>query len=286
MVALGPNETIVGGRGNDQLGAVGAYDTIKAGPGRAQLYGGPHSTLISGAGGDLLVDTHDDATIQLSSSDNEVVVSGNHDRVLCSPTSQHDVIYANPSDSVDPTCVNDNAQVLPVAQSPFAVLGGRPADVRHTSAVSADARRLGDVKLSDDPFIAGNGSANDPFIADCYDFTPEQDCTAPFPTRSLPKFWQNEYVPSYKCPASHPWLVNQQYEPLRMELLKGVQVNQNFVDVNITGGRKTFDPKANYFTGTLTGFPYSSATSWATAGDGAYQIVLHCTSNRARAFPG
>ena len=273
MVALGPNETIVGGPDNDQLGALGPYATIKAGPGTAQLFGGPHATLISGTGGDLLTDSYDDGTIQLTGSGNEVVVSGNHDRILCSPTSRDDVIYDNRTDSVDPTCVQDNAQVLPVTHSPFAVGVARQALVRLASDTVCSA-------------VCGHGSTNVSEIGDCSNVPVDQDCAAAFPRRSLPNFWQNEYVPSYKCPSSHPYLVNKRYEPMRMELINGVQVNQHFVDVSITGGLRSFKPGADYFLGTLTGLTYSSATSWATAGDGSYQIVLHCTNNTARVFPG
>jgi hypothetical protein len=54
------------------------------------------------------------------------------------------------------------------------------------------------------------------------------------------------------------------------------------IQVTITG--KSYFNEAtrpNLFSGTLTGFPNSSATNWLwDLGTNSYQVILHCTSNR------
>jgi hypothetical protein len=74
-----------------------------------------------------------------------------------------------------------------------------------------------------------------------------------FASHSLSWLWNNEYVPAYKCPDSHPWLLNKGYAP---------------------GVSTTPDRYAN---GPATGFPNPSATSWSL-GTSSYQVRLHCTN--------
>src|SRR5437764_4151701 len=61
IVALGAGETISGGAGGDQLGALADHVTIRGGGGRDTVYGGRRGTLVGGTS-DLLADTTDDAT--------------------------------------------------------------------------------------------------------------------------------------------------------------------------------------------------------------------------------
>jgi hypothetical protein len=60
-----------------------------------------------------------------------------------------------------------------------------------------------------------------------------------------------------------------------------LDARRNPIDVNITG-YSYFEERTppNLFSGTLTGFPNSSASNWVWGGTHWYRIVLHCTSDR------
>jgi hypothetical protein len=253
IIGLGSGETIVGGGSDDELGAVGDHVTIRAGRGNELIVGGPGGTLVGGAGHDLLIDRHDGATVRVTSSGNEVIVSGHHDRVLCSPGSHNDLIYKGKSDSISQTCRADHARVLPVTS------------LRSASPASAVAHSAA---------VTGSGSNEDPYTAPCdnpADFT----CTVSgFPARTLARQWDNEYVPAYKCPQDHPDLEpSKYYTRFGTTLFAGVEVQGlGPVGVSITG----YLPG---YTGTKTGFPNSSATSWSVY-PATYKVILHCTRPR------
>lgn len=265
IVALGPHETIYGdGPAADQLGAIADHVTIRAGSGNDLLYGGRGARLIGGSGHDLLIDTGADATVVISSRQNVVVLSGKHDRVICSPGSRGDVIYVRASDSVSRGCRVSGARVRPFAA--FAVA----QHARHVDAAT----------------VTGRGTNDDPYVAPC---SPPVgvDCTVTgFPARELNGFWANEYVPAYRCPADHPYLLNESYAPPGTTLPVGVGVRGlGPIGMSITGA-STINPDSVFslMTGTRTGFPYSSATNW-TFGKNSYQLELHCTSDKRRGRP-
>ncbi|WP_338176759.1 hypothetical protein [Candidatus Dormiibacter inghamiae] len=263
IVALGANEAILGGPGNDQLGSLGANATIVGGAGPDLIFGGPHATLVGGPGRDVIVDTYDGATIRVTGSHSKVKVSGADDKVSCEPSSQDDLIYANPSALIDSSCQANHAQVLLHGD------GAKP--------FAATAR------------VQGTGTNDDPYVAPC-DNPAGQDCTvSSFPARSLTGFWANEYVPAYRCPSDHPYL--------RVILSPDVGVPDGVetrpkeprpIGVAITGvssvasqgPQPLVEPRLT--TGTLTGFPHSSATNWSTSTN-TYQVVLNCTSSTATA---
>ena len=133
--------------------------------------------------------------------------------------------------------------------------------------------------------LHGDGSNANPFVAPCDD--PQTvDCTiTAFPVRSLSGAWANEYVPAYRCPADHQYLLNQGYSPPFTSWGPGVQIMEdqtpNAIGVSIEGNSYFDEPSPpNLFSGTLTGFPNSSAINWLWGGTHWYKVVLHCSSNR------
>jgi hypothetical protein len=136
--------------------------------------------------------------------------------------------------------------------------------------------------------VTGDGSNGNPYTAPCS--TSGVDCTVnSFPARALGGFWSNEYVPAYKCPADHPYLLYRYYAPFGTTLAYGVEVGGlGPVGVSITGISSTKVPRPglpplDMVTGTLTGQGYSSATNWD--GDGsAYTVILHCTSDQSDGY--
>ncbi|MFL5832020.1 MAG: calcium-binding protein [Solirubrobacteraceae bacterium] len=270
IAALGAHETIVGGNRDDNLAALGDGVTIIGGAGDDLLYGGRDATLIGGKGHDLLTDRGANATINADSGD-VVIAEGRHDRVVCSRGSRNVTVYAGRSDSVSSACRTGHGHVLPL---------GRSRSVRHTARATA-----GDV--------TGDGSNGNPFTAYCN--SPGAGCAVAFPARTLKGAWANEYVPAYKCPGSFPYLLNKNYAPGGATWGPGVEIQRNQyrdlgypIQVTITG--KSYFNEAtrpNLFSGTLTGFPDSSATNWlwdlgmgGRGGPNSYQVILHCTSNR------
>ncbi|MCD2157985.1 hypothetical protein LQL77_30100 [Rhodococcus cerastii] len=133
--------------------------------------------------------------------------------------------------------------------------------------------------------VTGNGTNETPFTAPCSNTSTEGDCLVDnFPARAL-RGMTNEFVPAYQCPVDHPWLTNYNYAPAGTALVPGVEISGlNPIGVSITG--RNDDPKNNAtldgfdyaVVGTLTGFPYSSATNWSIDKHW-YRVVLHCTNN-------
>jgi hypothetical protein len=273
IVALGSGETISACSRSSELGALGKRDTIVVGGGHELVVGGPDDKIIaSGTGHDLVVDTHPNATIELESPGDEVIVSGHHDHVVCSGDAFGEEIHKNSSDSVSKSCLKDHNQVKQDALMlvPAARIARAPA--AHAAAVS------------------GNGSDSNPYTAPC-DRPPNQppgaaaSCTVSFPARTLSGFWANEFVPAYSCPASRyvdtnfPYLVNQNYAPAGTALLNGVEVQ----GLGPIGAEIRFPKWTQYYysyrfyaTGTLS--RGSSATNW-TLGSASYRVVLHCTND-------
>jgi hypothetical protein len=264
IAALGSHETIVGGNRGDDLAALGDDVTIIGGAGNDLLYGEGGATLVGGGGHDLLVDRGANATIRAGSGDT-VIASGRNDRVLCSRGSRNVTVYAGTTEFVSSRCRAGHGRVL----SPSSLR--QPALPAPTPSV-----------------ITGDGSNDHPFVAPCDD-PGNVDCTiAAFPQRTLSGAWANEYVPAYKCPSDHPYLLNHGYAPPFTSWGPGVEVVREEVspwgfpiNVSITGNSYFDEPTPpNMFSGTLTGFPNSSATNWAWGGTHWYRIVLHCSSNR------
>lgn len=263
IVALGAGETISGGAGGDQLGALADHVTIRGGGGRDTVYGGRRGTLVGGTS-DLLVDTKDDATFEITGSNTRVVAGGRHGRVLCAPGARNAVIYADRDDSIASSCRRNHARVLHLASARSSGPSARP---RPTAVASA---------------VSGDGSNGSPFVAPC---DPGPGCTVgSFARRYLDGFWANEYVPAYRCPSSDPYLLNKKYTPAFSVIGNGIEIQQgHFIEwpigINIDG-QSSVDSR---FSGTLTGYPNSSATSWDTRRN-YYQVILHCTADRNRGY--
>jgi RTX calcium-binding nonapeptide repeat (4 copies) len=96
IIGLRSGETIVGGSGADQLGALRRNPTIRGGGGDDLIHGGPrHDVIYGGAGNDLIIDPRGaTATIYTGTG---------RDRVVCARGSVTRV-FANRGDSIAPTC--------------------------------------------------------------------------------------------------------------------------------------------------------------------------------------
>jgi hypothetical protein len=262
VAALGSHQTIVGGRRSDHLAALGDHVTIIARGGHDRVYGARGARLVGGSGRDLLVARGVDTTLRAGRGD--VVVARRDARVLCSRSSRNVTIYAGEDASVSSTCRAAGARVLSLSQ----------LEVPDRPAATPSA-------------VEGDGSNDNPFVAPCDD-PGNVDCTiTAFAARTLNGSWANEFVPAYKCPAGHQYLLNQNYAPSFTTWGPGVEIWFDStplgtpVDVAITGYSYFDEPTPpNLFSGTRTGFPNSSATNWLWGGSHWYRIVLHCTSDR------
>jgi hypothetical protein len=296
MLGLGGQQRIVGGGDHDQLGARGAAsvvlgrggpdlihggatsdrlgggpgqdlihghdgpDMILGGAGRDRIYGGPGLDRIrSGPGRDRVIDDRGATTVRAGSGRDRVDVADGRgdDRVLCTAGSLARVV-ADAGDQVGDGCRVVTERVVARWSG-----SGPPARA---------AQR-----------VTGDGSNDRPFVMDC-GRTDLVDCDlGPFPRRTLNGFWANEFVPAYKCPTTHPYLLRQDYAPWGTSLPQGVEVRglkSGNVGVSMTGIStvKVEGRDGRYPTGALTGPGQSSATSW-TGGEAIYQVILHCTSD-------
>lgn len=271
MLGLGPRQRIVGGRGHDQLGVrglagrifgAGGPDLIHGGPGRDRLHGGRGRDLIYGGGGrdlisggpgrDRVIDRSGAAIVRAGGGDRVEVADGDgDDQVLCT-AGWAARLAVDRHDRVDPSC------------------SGR-AEVTYRRPVARAAQQP----------VTGNGSNDNPYTAPC-DNPQLIDCTvSSFGRRSLTGWWTHEFVPAYKCPADHPYLLGRWYAPFGTFLPQGVEVDGlGPIGVAITGWSSTTPPGQDFlvFTGTTTGYPNSSATSWRTETN-YYRVILHCTSD-------
>jgi hypothetical protein len=277
MVGLGPRQRIVGGLRHDQLGFRGAAgrifgaagpDLIHGGPGRDRLYGGRGDDLIYGGGGrdrlrggpgrDRLIDGRGATTVRGTGSDRIDVADGRgDDRVLCAggPIRR---IELDRDDRIGPGC------------------SGRLARLVYRRPEAAPLARA-----AQGP-VAGDGSNLTPYTAPCDD-PGLVDCTvSSFAARSLTGWWANEYVPAYRCPRDHRYLLDQGYAPFGTRLPRGIEVQGlGPIGVSITGWDTTTPPPGRVFPwviGTTTGGVDSSATSWSF-GTNSYRVILHCTSD-------
>ncbi len=266
IFALGPNEVVFGGEGRNEIRALAANVTIYGGRGSNYVWAGQGATVFGGTGSDTLIDTGSRATLWVKSRHTEVVMYGRDGRVRCTRGARGALIYVAASDTVGRTCRAVHARVVPVAR----LHGARPTGIGGPGVVT------------------GDGSNGNPFVAPCSD-PGAVDCTVNFfPLRALKGWPDNQNVPAYRCPDDHPYLVTTPYAPFGWTLGPGVQVQEDWGDnpisVSITGYSHVDDhgdPTVGsiLFTGTLTGFPNSSATNWNIFGHW-YKVVLHCTSNR------
>ncbi|MFC4944780.1 hypothetical protein [Pseudonocardia sp. GCM10023141] len=105
--------------------------------------------------------------------------------------------------------------------------------------------------------------------------------------------WASETVPSYTCPADHPYLTKEKYAPDFTTLPPGLEIFESpyypdrmwRIGVSITGWDLTPDPTGvhtNLIRGTKSGPLDSSATNWSLD-KAQYMVRLHCTSDPAEA---
>lgn len=133
--------------------------------------------------------------------------------------------------------------------------------------------------------IEGEGTNESPYVGECSDPLGEH-CTIDTFERRTVEPWHGGFVPAYRCPADHPWLVNHDYAPIFTALPLGVEVDGlGPIGVSITGAfsdverdQRTAEGVWRVYRGTRTGFPWSHARNWS-AEQRTYRVVLHCTNN-------
>jgi len=251
IAALGSRETIVSGAVGDELGAVG--DGVR---------------IESRGGHGMIVDLGNNGRILVGGRGNTVVVSGSRDSVVCARGSGRDVIYIARTDTVDTACRTEGNTVLFTGH-----LHARPR-----AAASAAS-------------VTGTGTNADPYVEQCTQRGSPDQCAIVFPARTLSGFWANEYVPSYKCPANRPFLVDRDVnQAFGTKVPRGVQIEGlGPIGVSITRTLPvTVDTPTLKVTGmagqTATGYPNSSATNW-TFGSNSYRVVLHCNFFSEQFYP-
>ncbi len=284
ILGLGERQTIVGGPGHDQLGARGAGAQIRGGrgndlihghrgrqrlsggAGHDHIFGGPgRDRLHGGRGNDRLVDLQGATVVITGAGRNRVDVAAgdSDDRVRCSPGSTNR-IRADRGDRLHPRCLRATSSVV------------YPGPPRKTPKARATQQQS----------VSGSGTHDSPYIAACDDETQDPCLVSAFAARSLSGLWANEFVPAYKCPASHPYLYNKVYAPFGTALLGGVEVvGLGPIGVSITGFFSVDLSTVFRVTGADTGTSNSSATNW-TLGTNAYQVKLHCTKTASLGYGG
>ena len=266
IVALGDEETIHGASRNDELGAIGeGAKIVPSNHGHSLIVGGPRSEIVvTGKGHNLIFSDAKGATIILESPGDEVIATGPHDEIVCAKHSSHELIEVAKGEKVSKSCRGHHNQVEHMAAT---LSAAKSSAIAHASAA-----------------VIGDGSNGFPFSADCDD--PAQvDCkVSSFAPRTLNDLWANEYVPAYRCPAGHPYLLNQNFAPAGTDLVKGVEVEGlGPIGVSITGSVAIETPQGLRTTNTTTGGVSSSATNW-TLGSASYKVILHCTSDPAHGY--
>ena len=281
MLGLGPGQRIVGGARHDELGVRGAAgrivggagtdlihggagdDRLAGGRGRDLIYGGPGRDRLSGGPGrDRLVDNGGATSVRTGSGRFRVDVAdgGGDDLVSCAAGSAGR-IDADRGDRMAPACRSARVvYVRPPSRSP----AGRAAQIP----------------------VTGDGSNDKPFVARC--FPVAVDCQVKsFAERTLGGLWSNEYVPAYRCPPEHPYLLKRSLAPFGTLLPFGVAVEGlGPVGISIAGMSNAVPPGRpwEYATGTLTGSGQSSATNWRLVSS-SYKVILHCTSDPDHSYP-
>jgi RTX calcium-binding nonapeptide repeat (4 copies) len=294
MLGLGARQRIAGGDGHDQLGARGAGGRVHGGPGRDlihgfdghnRLHGGHGHDLIHGGGGhdmirgghghdlirgghghdrlhggpgdDRFIDRQGNTVVITGPGTHHVDVSdGNQDRVRCSPGSTNNIVVDR-GDRLHRHCRS------------------QASTVRYTQPTTTQATEIAQQKP-----ITGDGSSDNPYMTACDDETKTDCVVGSFHARSLSQLWDSENVPAYRCPTSHPYLLNEDHAPPGTSLPRGVEVTGlGPIGVSITGIKTS----GGWAVGTLTGFPNSSATSWSL-NTNSYQVKLHCSRTNRNSY--
>jgi hypothetical protein len=217
------------------------------------IHGGRGDVLDGGPGNDLIIDTQGGAIVRTGPGRDKVIAPGRGDLVVCAAGSHDNLIYADRSDTIAPSCRQHRSRVL---YRPAPSVSPRPAHAAQA--------------------VTGDGGNGNPFTAPCDD-PADIDCRVDgFAGRSLSGLWANEYVPAYQCPQDHPYLLTPDYVPYGTLVPNGVEVvGLGPIGVSISGANIG---AAQLVLGTKTGFPNSSATNW-TFGTNSYKVILHCTSD-------
>jgi hypothetical protein len=266
------HDRIHAGHGHDRIHAGHGHDMIRGGHGHDRIHGGRgRDRLMGGPGRDRLIDRQGATVAVPGPGRNHVdVADGNRDRVACAAGSTNRIVVDR-GDRIHPNCRTASASIVSYRRAP-------------NEAPAAD---LPAAHAAQQP-VSGAGTNESPYTAECAD--PQNvDCTVTsFASRSLTGLWANEYVPSYKCPTSHPWLYNQSYAPQGTNLPPGVgALGLGPVGMNISGvilqQETEFDAVRQYGYGTLTGGLNSSVTNWEFDTN-SYQVQLHCTRERTHAY--
>jgi RTX calcium-binding nonapeptide repeat (4 copies) len=272
------HDMVHGGHGHDRLRAGHGHDVIRGGHGHDRIHGGRgHDRIHGGAGRDRLEGGHgrdrlidrEGATVAVAGPGDRVdVADGDSDRVLCAAGSTNRIVVDR-DDRLHPNCRGPASSVS----------YRRPSN----GAQAADAPAA---HAAEQPPVSGAGTYDSPYTAECIDPQNVTCTVASHASRSLTGLWANEYVPAYQCPASHPYLEDQNYAPAGTALPQGVAVaGLGPIGVSITGTKTREGPPEQdgyiyeHTIATSTGFPNSSATNWETDTN-SYQVYLHCTSNR------
>jgi hypothetical protein len=323
IYGLGGDETIVGGRGNDQLGARNGDNRLFGGPGNDMLFGGSGNDVLNGGpgndwleggpGNDVLNGGPGNDRLQGGPGNdvlnggpgNDLLVAGpgrdllnggpGDDRVIGHGGTT--TVVAGPGDTIDVADGQGNDRVLcPAGARHTSIRADRGDHVQPTCGRRGAHVIYAPMSTAKPPphraraaaAVTGNGSNGSPYTAACDD-PADVDCTvSSFPARSLSGLWANEYVPAYQCPSDHQYFYSHNYAPFGTYVPFGVEVRGlGPIGVNISG-QDGFEVAVGgdsrfYITTILTGFPNSSATNW-TFGTNSYQVVLHCTSDIGQAL--
>jgi RTX calcium-binding nonapeptide repeat (4 copies) len=262
------HDMIRAGHGRDRIHAGHGHDLIRGGHGHDRIHGGAgRDRLMGGPGRDRLIDRQGATVAVPGPGRNHVdVADGNRDRVACAAGSTNRIVVDR-GDRLHPTCRAASASSVSYRRPPNGA-GAQPPDAPAAHAAQS---------------ISGDGSNDNPYVAECTE--PQYViCNTPlFTARSLTGLWANEYVPAYQCPPSHPFLYDENYAPAGTALPQGVGVlGLGPIGVSITGVRMkrvTVNEITSIYTiGTYTGWPSSSATNWEIDTN-SYQVQLACTSD-------
>jgi hypothetical protein len=309
MMALGDRETLVGGKGHDELGAyrgvrgvrvhggggpdlihgMGLAQQLSGGPGNDLIYGGPgNDTIRGGAGNDTIYGGGGSDTIYGGGGNDRIVDHRGATTVITGPgRALVDVRDGRPNDRV--SCPH-GGQTRVVADRKDRLSAG----CHRISATAVSSPATGSLATVS---TAGDGSWANPYTTTCAPSVPA-NCVEAFPARTLKGLWANEYVPSYECPddssdfgAARVYLIAHNYAPRGTTVPNGVEIlGLGPIGVSITTSgpgenAANPDPSLLDWAGqTGTGFGQSSATNWTT-GTNSYTPNLHCTNDSTQGYP-
>jgi hypothetical protein len=261
------HDAVDGGRDHDLVRGGQGHDELEGGHGHDVIQGGHgHDRLEGGHGDDRLIDRQGDTVVVTGPGTNHVdVADEGNDRIHCHPDSTNNIVVDR-DDRLHPRCDDSDAStvryVAPQSETPTA----------HTAQQTARSAQQSP--------ITGDGSSDNPFTAPCDDATQDPCVGSGHRARSLDGLWDGENVPAYKCPPSHPYLIDQDYAPFGTALPAGVEVvGLGPIGVSISGVKTS----GGWAIGTLTGFPNSSATSWSF-GTNSYRVQLHCARTTTNSY--